>query len=330
MNKQNLIFFLCIGIAVWLCACGGSTASTNNSTNTPQKTNAVATTTTQNAQEPTNAAASASNAGASSPLLERRLPDPTARAFRYAGAQFVIQEASISNRNLMNPDQTMPGNPWVNVVIKATNNQAYPVTTPKFEITFADGTKANGLDGIRLNKKGTQELNLRGVAKADTVWDGAILTLAESGKEPLKISLTAAPEKSEYPFALKADAAVTATNKYGEKISVQVIDAQLDIDGIVSGQRAERAPVGKRFVRVTAQAQNMDAKNVMSVGSEYLQLRADGAPAEIAFDESGAQTIPLNESAKLNVYFLVPAEAKAFKLVVAPDGQAPKEITLTR
>lgn len=329
MNKQNLILFLCIGIAVWLIGCGGSTPSTTNPTLAPPTTKAAATTPPQNVPEPTAAAASASNAGASIPLLERLLPEPTSRAFRYAGADFVIQEASISNRNLMNPDQTMAGNPWVNVVIKATNNQTYPVTTPKFELVFADGTNTYGLDGIRLNKNDTQGLNLRGVAKADTAWDGAVLTLSESGKEPLKIPLTGTPEKSEYPLALKAGAAVTATNKYGEKILAQVTDSQLDIDGIVSGQRADRAPVGKRFVRVTAQAQNMDAKNGMSVGSEYLQLVADGAPAELAFDETGAQTIPLNESAKLTVYFFVPADAQEFKLVVAPDGQEPKEITLT-
>jgi|GEM_PF-2634171 hypothetical protein len=329
MRKQTILLILGLALGITLLGCGSATPAANNATSAAPPAQVSATATSAQIPTPTNAPAAASDSNGTIPLLERLLPDPSSRAFRYAGAEFVIQAASISNRNVMNPDQTMPGNPWVNVVIKATNNQAYPVTTPKFEITFADGTNANGLDGIRLNQNGTQELNLRGIAKADTVWDGAVLTLSEAGKEPLKISLTGAPAKADLPRALKPGDAVTATNKYGEKIMVQVTDAQLDIDGIVTGQRAERAPVGKRFVRVTAQAQNMDAKNGMSVGNEYLQLRADGAPAEIAFDESGAQTIPLDESANLTVYFLVPAEAKEFKLVVAPDGQAPQEIALT-
>ncbi len=328
MNKQNSILFLCIGIAVWLIGCGGSTASTSHPTASPHTANAATTSGPTNAPEPTEAAVPSSNADASIPLLERLLPDPTSRAFRYAGAEFVIQEASISNRDLMNREKTMPGNPWANVVIKVTNPQAYPVTTPKFEITFADGINASGLDGIRLNKNDSQELNLRAVAKPETTWDGAVLILSENGKEPLQIPLTGALAKSEYPRALKVGDAVTAVNKYGEKIQVEITDAQLDMDGVVSGQRAERAPQGKRFVRMNAQAQNVDAKNGMSVGSEYFQLLAEDAPAEMAFDESGAQTILLNESAKFTVYFLVPANSQDFKLVVAPDGQAPQEITL--
>lgn len=327
MNKLAPTLGIGLALGLALAGCGGATPAANNATAIAPPVQVVATPTSAPISEPTNAPA-ASDSNAAIPLLERLLPDATSRAFRYAGAEFVIQEASISNRNLMNRDQTMSGNPWVNVVIQATNTQAYPVTTPKFEITFADGTNASGLDNIRLNKNAAQELNLRAVAQPDTTWDGAVLTLAESGKEPLAIPLTGALTKSEYPRALKPGDAVTATNKYGEKISVQVTDAQLDMDGIVSGQRAERAPTGKRFVRVNALAQNVDAKNGMSVGSEYLQLLADDAPAELAFDETGAQTIPFNESAKLTVYFLVPAEAQEFKLVVAPDGQVPQNITL--
>lgn len=327
MQKISLIFGAVI--VIFLFGCGGSSPAANN-TAVPASTKAVQSTTAVpgTAAQATAPAATSSDTGANIPLLERLLDDPTSRAFRYAGADFVIGEASISNRNLMNRDQTMPGNPWVNVVIKTTNNQDYPVTTPKFEITFADGTIASGLDGIRLNKDASQELNLRAVAKLATEWDGAVLTLSESGKEPLKIPLTGTPEMSEYPHVLKPGAAVTATTKYGEKIQVLVKSATMDIDGVVSGQRAERAPQGKRFVRIEAQGQNTDAKNGMSVGSEYLQLLADGAPAELAFDATGAQTIPLNEIAKLTVYFLVPAETKEFKLVVAPDGQESKEIPL--
>lgn len=327
LNKIGIVFILAAGLVQ--SACGGSDTPSAEPATVAPTAPAATTSAPANVPEPTIASGASANSEAPIPLVERLLPDPDSRAFRYAGAEFVIREASISNRDLMNRERTMPGNPWVNVAIQATNNQDYPVTTPKFELAFTDGTSAGGLDGIRLNKNESTELNLRGVVKADTAWDGAVLTLAASDREPLELALTGALEKSEYPHPLKSGDAVTATTKYGEKIRVGVTDAILDIDGIVSGQRAERAPLGKRFVRVNLEAQNMDAKNGMSVAADSFQLTADGAPAELAFDETGAKTVPLQETANFTFYFLVPAESRAFKLVVTPDGQAPGDIALT-
>lgn len=326
MNKIGILVILMLGLI--LMSCGGSDTPKTPTSRTPDAPAAEASTPAVEAA-PTATAGSSTSSGAAVPLLERLLPDPASRAFRYAGAEFVIREASISNRDIMNRERTMPGNPWVNVVIQATNNQAYPVTLPKFELEFTDGTTASGLDGVRVNKNESTELNLRGVAKPETMWDGAVLTLSASDREPLTLSLTGAFEKSEYPLTLKPGDGVTATTKYGEKITAQVTDAQLDMDGIVSGQRADRAPTGKRFVRVNLQAQNMDAKNGMSVAADSFQLTADDAPAELAFDETGAKTIPLQETANFTLYYLVPAESKAFKLVVAPDGREPGDIALT-
>lgn len=94
MNKLTITLILGLALTFAFAGCGSATPAANNA-NSPTPLAQLATPTPAPISEPTNAPAAA-DSNAAIPLLERLLPDPTSRAFRYAGADFVIQEASIT------------------------------------------------------------------------------------------------------------------------------------------------------------------------------------------------------------------------------------------
>jgi hypothetical protein len=191
---------------------------------------------------------------------------------------------------------------------------------------FTNGTQvrtgAHGLGAAQV-----LDIALTGSVPTGTTWQGATLTLSESGKPPQTVNVGAPAPSGE--VALTPDAEVDAPTRYGEAVTYTVSQAALLLDGPRSGGFYERTSDSQRFVRIVVTARNKGGKNGVSIGQESCELWADGQSANIAVGVF-ARTIAYNQSNDFELFYRVPADAKTLALKVGADGRKPAQIQLAR
>jgi len=193
-------------------------------------------------------------------------------------------------------------------------------------LEFANGaqvrTGAHGLGSAEVTT-----VVLTGTVPADTGWDGAMLTLSESGKPPQRVTVGAPASASE--DALVPGPEVSAPTRYGEPVIYSVSQATLLLDGPRSGGFYERTSDAQRFLRAVVTALNKGGRNGVSIGQESFELWADDQSLNQAVGMF-ARTVAYNQSNDFELFYRVPADAKSLTLKVGTDGKHPGQIELRR
>ncbi|MCA9993904.1 MAG: hypothetical protein KDE29_23150 [Anaerolineales bacterium] len=328
--KIKLVFgIILLALASFGCALSGSAPTATN----PAGVNAsppTAPTGSTGSSDTTAPAGDTTSATASPTLVEQVLPLSPPRQFTYAGVQFNVTSAIISNRSLINPQAIDPTQFNVQLELAAQNNSQYKasIASGQLHLRFSDGTLVEQfVDSIEARSQRT--FSLVGPVAATTTWEGATLTLDEPGKEPQVLPLSGAVSPEVYPLALTAGQAGDSTNRYGEAVHYEIRQATLDINGLVSGSYGERAPAGQRFLRLTINVTNVGGQNGISAAADQFRFSSSGVQSDVVYDETGAASINLGANADLTIWFLVPADAQTLTIIAGADGQQPAELTLT-
>jgi hypothetical protein len=170
-------------------------------------------------------------------------------------------------------------------------------------------------------------VTLSGTVPADTRWDGATLTLSESGKPPQRVTVSAPSPAGE--VALTPGPEVDAPTRYGEPVTYSASQAVLLLDGPRSGGFYERTSDAQRFLKVVVTALNKGGRNGVSIGQESFELWADGQSTNLAVGMF-ARTVAYNQSNDFELWYRVPVDAKSLVLKVGADGRKPAQIELSR
>lgn len=252
------------------------------------------------------------------PPVERKLDVSQLPPLKYAGVVFEAKSGVIAPAGA---DATAT----LNVQATAPSKAEVPLDG-QLMLAFANGTQLRKhLQGF--GSAQVADLTLSGDVPAATTWDGATLTVSESGKPPQTVTVgKPAPAIS---VALTPSGDAVAPSRYRDPITYQVAQAALELDGPRSGGFFERTSDSERFARIRVTVLNKGAKSGVSIGQEAFELRVDGKSTNIAVGLF-AKAIAFNQSADFEMVYRVPADAQKFVLVVGADGKKPAQIELTR
>jgi hypothetical protein len=252
------------------------------------------------------------------PPAERRLDVSQLPPLKYAGVVFEAKSGVIAPAGA---DAT------ATLAVQATApSKAEVPLDGQLTLAFANGTQLRRhLQGF--GSAQVADLTVSGSVPSGTTWEGATLTVAESGKPPQTVTVgRPAPATG---IALTASGEAVAPSRYRDPITYQVAQAALELDGPRSGGFFERTTDGQRFARIRVTVINKGAKNGVSIGQEAFELRVDGQSMNIAVGLF-ARAIAFNQSADFEMVYRVPADAQKFVLVVGADGKKPAQIELAR
>jgi hypothetical protein len=252
------------------------------------------------------------------PPVERKLDVSQLPPLKYAGVVFEAKSGVIAPAGA---DAT------ATLAVQATApSKAEVPLDGQLTLAFANGTQLRKhLQGF--GSAQVADLTLSGDVPAGTNWDGATLTVSESGRPAQTVTVgKPAPATS---VTLTPSGEATAPSRYRDPITYQVAQAALELDGPRSGGFFERTTDSQRFARIRVTVLNKGAKNGVSIGVEAFELRVDGQSMNIAVGIF-ARSIAFNQSADFELVYRVPADAQKFALVVGADGKKPAQIELTR
>ncbi|MCI0398605.1 MAG: hypothetical protein L0332_18710 [Chloroflexi bacterium] len=263
------------------------------------------------------------------PSVERALPDAPVREFVYAGANFQVTQAVITNRDPNDPTLTLPDSFHVELTLSAENPTQYTILFEAglLQLTFNNGTVVEQPFGGFIATRDTLVVNVNGPVAPDTAWEGASLTLDEVGKEPITVPLSGNPPEVVPPISLGTGDPVTAQNQSGQEIQYRVTGATLNLDGFMFGS-GTRAPLGQRFLKVTVHVTDVSAGDILAGGGDF-RIQADGVLSDMVHDETGALILSQGTETDLTFWFVVPAEAQSLILVANVWGVA-AELPLSR
>jgi len=262
----------------------------------------------------------AQNTPAPAPAGRAALEINTLPALRYAGVVYEPRSGAIS------PAADASG-ATASLTLQATApSKAEVPLDGQLTLEFSNGaqvrTGAHGLGSAQVT-----DVTLTGTVPAGTVWQGATLTLTESGKPPQRVTVGAPAPVSE--VALTPGPEVNAPTRYGEPVTYAVSQAVLLLNGPRTGGFYERTSDAQRFLRVVVSALNKGGRNGVSIGQESFELWANGQSLNQAVGIF-ARTIAYNQSNDFELFYRVPADAKSLTLKVGTDGKHPGQIELTR
>jgi hypothetical protein len=252
------------------------------------------------------------------PPIERKLDVSQLPPLKYAGVVFEARSGVIA-----------PAGAEATVTLSVQATAPAKAEVPldgQLTLAFASGTQLRKhLQGF--GSAQVADLTLSGTVPAGTTWDGASLTVSESGKPPQTVTVGRPAPVSTVVLAPGGE--VAAPNRYRESVSYQVAQAALELDGPRSGGFFERTAEAQRFARIRVTVLNKDGRNGVSIGQEAFELHVDGQSTNIAVGLS-ARAIALNQSADFELVYRVPADAQKLVLKVGADGKKPAQIELTR
>ncbi|MDZ7651290.1 MAG: hypothetical protein U5L03_01320 [Burkholderiaceae bacterium] len=250
--------------------------------------------------------------------VERKLDVAQLPPLKYAGVVFEARSGVIA------PDGAQA---TATLVVQATApSKAEVPLDGQLTLAFANGTQLRKqLQGF--GSAQVADLTLSGNAPAGTTWDGATLTVTESGKPPQRVTVGQPAPATRVLLTPSGEA--VAPSRYRDPITSQVAQAALELDGPRSGGFFERTADNLRFARVRVTVLNKGARSGVSIGQESFELRVDGHSMNVAVGLF-ARAIAFNQSADFELVYRVPVAAQKFVLIVGADGKKPGEIELTR
>lgn len=253
------------------------------------------------------------------PPVERKLDVSQLPPLKYAGVVFEAKSGAI------NPVGGAEASATLAMQANAPSKAEVPLDG-QLTLAFANGTQLRKhLQGF--GSAQVADLTLGGSVPAGTTWDGATLTVSESGKPPQTVTVGKPAPTTSVTLTPRGEG--VAPSRYRDPITYQVALAALELDGPRSGGFFERTAENQRFARLRVTVLNKGAKSGVSIGQEAFELRVDGQSMNIAVGLF-AKAIAFNQSADFDMVYRVPAGAQKFVLIVGADGKKPAQIELTR
>ncbi len=261
------------------------------------------------------------------PVIEYALPSEALHEFIYAGVKFTITKAIISNHDKTGVTSAKGG--FIDLAFSATNTAPYSarLDAAKLQIQLHD-CQTFQLPLGNIQSKDTAIIKLNTAVDRVINWSDASLSVLETDKEPLALSLNAGPSLSLYPIALTPGNAADGMNNNGQGFTFKVKQASLDVDGATESAEV-RADVGMRFIKLTVNISYVTGDSPALVSADDFRLYADDTPYNRVF-ETEATALDVKSNYDLTLWFLVPVGAKTLVLNALPDGSQPVKITLVQ
>jgi hypothetical protein len=295
---------------------GAPSSGSNNSTSSP---------TTITSSDPSNPGNTSADPGNASPTgttapevgiikIARTLSNNPAVTFRYAGIDFTVKKALITNELPHFQGRYSDTDTTIYLTLSGSNDSKdfARITSGLLTLTL-DGNqyKKPLATGIQSRDTGSVAFEWDNVPLA-TDWKGAALNINEENKEPVTVTLDD-PQPSTYPIMLTPGADAVAGSY---PITYSVTLAQIGLDGISSNSLMEQADQGSRFVTIKFSATNQTPNRDAYLAADYATLLADGKPVKPDYLDPAADAIkPLNTS-KFTAWYVVPADTKSLVLEV--------------
>ncbi len=249
--------------------------------------------------------------------VDRPLQGTLPRTVRYAGLDFKVNAATVTNRT---PDSTSEtpryrmDRAYAELDLLITNSlttKAIYLGNDIARLELADGKsypESNGWSD-RFDKQASSEARLIFTVPYTATLKDAKLILQEPGKEPATLPLDGPAPEARYPVKLAGGGHATVG-----KVNYTVLSAMLDLDA--DGQRAE---AGKRFLLLKMRVENTsDFAGGMALGANHFRLLVDGAPrAPDAFPNT---LINAKSAVDGEVVFVLPNAAVKADLQVGEVG----------
>lgn len=259
------------------------------------------------------------------PVIAYTLPSEVPHVFVYAGVKFTITKAIIGNQD--KAGVTSANNGFIALAFSATNSTPYQarLDAAVLQIQLRDcQTFQLPLGNIQSNDTAIVKLNT--AVQRVINWTDSSLTVMETDKEPLTLSLNAGPSLSQYPIMLMPGKTADGIDKNGDSFTFKVRQASLDVDGATESANV-RADLGMRFIKLTVNINHTAGASSALVSADDFRLYADDTPYSRVF-ETDAVALDVKANYDLTLWFLVPAGAKTLVLNALLDGTQPIKIAL--
>jgi hypothetical protein len=170
-------------------------------------------------------------------------------------------------------------------------------------LRLADGAEYNSATfaGVTLEAGAAEAQELLFVVPAGTGWEGAVLVVAESGREPAELPLTGDVPPAAYPRALALPEPAQMAAPDGN-LQYELLSAALDLDW-----KAQRAEEGQRFLKLALRLTNTGFLSGVAIGPSVFRLNVGGTP--LAPLETTIDVIDYQAALDFDVVFEVPADA---------------------
>jgi hypothetical protein len=250
-------------------------------------------------------------------LVNRPVQGTLPREVRYAGLDFKVNTATVTNREPGDSSQApryRSDRAYAVLDLLVTN----PLTTKTVyldsdvaRLELADGKsypESSGWSG-GVDRQSSSDARLVFTVPYAATLKGAKLILQEAGKQPATLPLDGPAPVARYPITLAAgERATVGTTNY------TVLSATLDLDA-----DGKRAGVGKRFLLLKTRVENTsDFRGGMTLGGDNFRLVVDGVP--LAPDVSPSTVIDAKSAVEGDVVFAVPETAAKADLQVGEVG----------
>jgi hypothetical protein len=309
---------------------GVPSSGSNSSTGSPTSTSSNAAPTHNDLSNPTNP----SNQGNPSPTdtpgagvakIERALSSNPAVTFRYAGVDFTVKKALITNELPHFQGHYSDTDATIYLTLSGSNeSKDYARITSGLLVLTLDGNQYKQPLGTGIQSRDTQSADFEwdNVPLA-TDWKSATLNINEEDKEPVTVTLDN-PQPPRYPIKLTPGADAVAGSI---PITYSVSLAQMSLDGIGADSQMGQVATDMRFVIVNFTATNQSSNRDAYLGPEDVALLADNKPVRSDWMDPAADAIKPMLADKLTVWFEVPADTKSLVFEVGP-ADAPSQIPL--
>ncbi len=284
---RSALFSPALVLLLILAGCnvsGVPSSSSNTSTGSPNSTSpSVAPT--RNDPSNLNNTNNTNNPGNPSPTdapgagvakIERALSSNPAVTFRYAGVDFTVKKALITNELPHFQGHYSDTDATIYLTLSGSNeSKDYARITSGLLVLTLDGNQYKQPLGTGIQSRDTQSADFEwdNVPLA-TDWKGATLNINEEDKEPVTVALDN-PQPSKYPIKLTPGADAVAGSI---PITYSVSLAQMSLDGIGADSQMGQVATDMRFVIVNFTATNQSSNRDAYLGPEDVALLADNKP----------------------------------------------------
>jgi hypothetical protein len=242
---------------------------------------------------------------------------------RYAGLQFTLTKAVISNRVANDQPQDNANMALADLTFSVVNTlkDGVGIRGGMWQLKLGDGSVYKRPYEDNLAPRDTKERMVSFRVPPSSGWKGAQLTLDEQDKEPATLVLDGPALPQQYPAKLASGDETTTKEPV---MTYTILAATMDVDG--AGQRAA---LGKRYLNLSVRVANKEAGGG---GGEFLpeffRLMIDGSPSAPE-NMSDNNIINGQSSQDITMSFVIPESATNVELEVGkPDIQETARIPI--
>jgi len=254
--------------------------------------------------------------------LERPLQLTETRTMKYAGLQFTLTKAVISNRVANDQPQDNANLALADLTFSVVNTlkDGVGIRSGIGQLKLCDGSVYKRPYEDNLAPRDTKERMISFRVPPSSEWKGAQITLDEQDKEPATLALDGPAQPQQYPAKLASGDERTTKEPV---MTYTILAANVDVDG--GGQRAA---LGKRYLNLSVRVANKETGVGSAFLPEFFRLLIDGAPSA---PENTSDNMVVNgqSSQDITMSFVIPEGATKVELEVGkPDIQETARIPI--